>query len=70
MCNIRIVPNKLFIEIGEAKEDLNVFIRLRLRPFLNSFNLYRVYYNTLKGNKIAKKFNKLSMKGVFREFSI
>ena len=58
------------IEVGEAKENLNIFIKLRLRPFLNSFNLYRVYYNTLKGNKIAKKLNKFSVKGVFREFSI
>jgi hypothetical protein len=58
------------IEVGEAEKDLNIFIRLRLRPFLNSFNLYRVYYNALKGNKIAKKLNKLSVKGVFKEFSV
>ena len=70
MYNIQIIPNKLLIEVSEAKKDLNIFIRLRLRPFLNSFNLYRVHYNTLKGNKIAKKLNKLSIKGVFREFNI
>jgi hypothetical protein len=60
----------LLIEVSKAKEDLDIFIRLRLRPFLNSFNLYRVYYNTLRGNKMAKKLNKLSIKGAFREFSV
>ena len=60
----------MLVEVGKAKEDLDIFIRLRLRPFLNSFNLYRVYYDALRGNKIAKKLNKLSVKGVFKEFSI
>jgi len=60
----------LLIKVGKAKEDLNVFIKLRLRPFFNSFNLYRVYYNTFRGNKTAKKFDKLSVKGVFKEFSV
>ena len=60
----------MLVEVGKVKEDLNVFIKLRLRLFLNSFNLYRVHYNTLKGNKIAKKLNKLSIKGVFKEFSV
>ena len=60
----------MLIEVGEAKEDLNIFIRFRFRLFLNSFNLYRVYYNTFRGNKIAKKLNKLSVKGVFKKFSI
>ena len=60
----------MLIEVGKVKEDLNVFIKLKLRLFLNSFNLYKVYYNTLKGNKIAKKLNKFSIKGIFREFSI
>ena len=58
------------IKVNKAKKDLNVFIKLKLRLFLNSFNLYRVYYNTLRGNKIAKKLNKLSIKGVFREFNV
>ena len=58
------------IEVSKAKEDLDIFIRLRLRLFLNSFNLYRVYYNTFRGNKIAKKLNKLSIEEVFKEFSI
>jgi len=58
------------IEVGKAKENLDIFIRLRLRLFLNSFNLYRVYYNILRGNKIAKKLNKLNVKEVFREFSV
>ena len=60
----------MFIEVGKTEEDLNIFIKLRLRPFFNSFNLYKVYYNTFRGNKIAKKLNKLSVKGVFKEFSI
>ena len=60
----------MLIEVSKAKEDLNIFIKLRLRPFLNSFNLYRVHYNTLRGNKIVKKLNKLSVKRVFRKFSI
>ena len=60
----------MFVEVSKAKEDLDIFIKLRLRPFLNSFNLYRVHYNTLKGNKIAKKLNKFSIKGAFREFGI
>ena len=60
----------MFIEVSKAKKDLNIFIRLRLRLFLNSFNLYRVYYNTLRGDKIAKKLNKLSIKRAFKKFSI
>jgi hypothetical protein len=60
----------LLVEVSEAKEDLDIFIRLRLRPFLNSFNLCRVHYDALRGDKIAKKLNKLNIKGVFREFSI
>ena len=70
MYNVQIVPNKLPVEVSKAKEDLNIFIRLRLKLFLNSFNLYRVHYNTLRGNKIAKKLNKFNIKGVFKEFSI
>jgi hypothetical protein len=58
------------IEVGKAKEDLNIFIRLRLRPFLNSFNLYRVHYNALRGDKIVKKLDKLSIKRVFKEFGV
>ena len=64
------VLNKSPIEVSKAKEGLDIFIRLRLKLFLNSFNLYRVYYNTLRGNKIAKKLDELSIKGVFREFSV
>ena len=64
------VLNKLFIEVGKAKETLNIFIKLRLRLFLNSFYLYRVHYNIFKGNKIAKKLNKLNIKGVFGELSV
>jgi len=60
----------LLIEVGKAKEDLDIFIKLRLRLFFNSFNLYRVYYNTLRGNKITKKLNKLGVKEVFKEFSV
>ena len=70
MCDIRIVLNKSPVEVSKAKEDLDIFIRLRLRLFLNSFNSYRVYYNTLRGNKIAKKLDELSIKGVFREFDV
>ena len=70
MYNIRIVLNKLPVEVSKAEEDLDVFIRLRLRLFLNSFNLYRVYYDTLRGNKIAKKLDELSIKGAFREFGV
>ena len=58
------------IKVSKAKKDLDIFIKFRLRPFLNSFNLYRVHYNTLRGNKIAKKLNKLSIKGAFREFGV
>jgi hypothetical protein len=60
----------LFIEVSEAKEDLDIFIRFRLRPFLNSFNLCKVHYNAFRGDKIAKKLNKLNIKGAFREFSV
>ena len=60
----------MLIEVSKAKEDLDIFIRLRLKLFLNSFNSYRVYYDTLRGNKIAKKLNELSIKGVFREFGL
>ena len=58
------------IKVSKVKKNLNIFIRFRLRLFLNSFNLYRVYYNTLKGNKIAKKLDKLNVKKAFKEFSV
>ena len=59
------------IKVNNVKKDLDIVIRLKLRPFFNSFNLYRVHYNTFRGNKIAKKkLNKLSVKRVFREFNI
>ena len=60
----------MLVEVNKAEENLNIFIRFRLRLFFNSFNLYRVHYNTFRGNKIAKKLNKLNIKGVFKEFSI
>ena len=58
------------IKVSKAKEDLDIFIKLRLRLFFNSFNLYRVHYNTYRGNKIAKKLNKFNIKGVFKEFGV
>ena len=70
MYNVQIVLNKSPIEVGKAKEDLDIFIKFRLRLFFNSFNLYRVHYNTFRGNKIAKKLNKLDIKRAFKEFSI
>jgi hypothetical protein len=70
VCDVRIVPNKSPVEVSEAKEDLDVFIRLRLRPFLNYFNSCRVHYDTLRGNKIAKKLDELGVEGAFREFGI
>ena len=60
----------MLIKVGKAKENLNIFIKFRFRLFFNSFNLYRVYYNIFRGNKIVKKLNKLSVKGAFGEFSI
>jgi hypothetical protein len=42
------VPDKLLIKVGKVKEDLNIPIGLRLRPFLNSFYAGRVYYNIIK----------------------
>jgi len=41
------------IEVSKAKEDLDVPIGLRLRPFLNSFYIVKVYYNTPRGNNKA-----------------
>ena len=58
------------IEVGKAEKDLDIFIKFRLRLFFNSFNLYKVYYNTFRGNKIAKKLNKFGIKGVFKEFGV
>ena len=58
------------IKVSKAKKDLDIFIKFRLRPFLNNFNLYKIHYNTLRGNKIVKKLNKLSIKKVFKEFSV
>jgi len=50
---IQVVPNKSPIEVGKAKEDLNIPIGLRLRPSLNSFYAVRVHYNTPRGNNKA-----------------
>jgi len=43
----------LLIEVGEAKEDLDVPIGFRLRLFFNSFYADGVYYNTLRGDDNA-----------------
>jgi len=51
--SIQVVLDKSPIEVGEAKEDLDVPIGLRLRPFLNSFYAGRIYYNTLRCNNKA-----------------
>jgi len=53
------------IEVGKAKENLDILIGLRLRPFLNSFYMRRVYYNTPRGDNKAKELNVLSIKDVF-----
>ena len=45
---IRVVPDKSPIEVGKAKEDLDVPIGLRLRLFLNSFYAGRIYYDTIR----------------------
>jgi hypothetical protein len=63
--SIRVVPDKSPIEVSEAKEDLDIPIGLRLRPFLNSFYAGRVYYNTLRGNNKAQELNVLSIKDIF-----
>ena len=60
----------MLIKVSKAKKDLDIFIKFKFKPFLNSFNLYRVHYNTLKGNKIVKKLNKLNIKGAFKKFNI
>jgi len=53
------------IEVSEAKEDLDVPIGLRLRPFFNSFYTGRVYYNTPRVNNKAQELNVLSIKNAF-----
>ena len=47
------VLDKSPIEVGEAKEDLDIPIGLRLRLFLSSFYTGRVYYNTIRYNNKA-----------------
>jgi len=51
--SIRVIPDKLPIEVSKAKEDLDIPIGLRLRPSLNSFYAVRVHYNTPRGNNKA-----------------
>jgi hypothetical protein len=41
------------IEVNKAKEDLDISIGLKLKLFLNSFYIVRVYYNTPRGNNKA-----------------
>jgi hypothetical protein len=53
VCGIRVVPDKSLIEVSEAKEDLDIPIGLRLRLFLNSFYIGKVYYNTPRSNNKA-----------------
>ena len=53
------------IKVGEVKKDLNIPIGLRLRPFLNSFYMGKVYYNTVKYNNKAQELNVLSIKNAF-----
>ena len=65
VCGIQVVLDKSPIEVGEAKEDLNIPIGLRLRPFLNSFYAGRVHYNTVKYNDEAQELNILSVKDAF-----
>ena len=65
VCSIQIVPDKLPIEVGKAKEDLDVPIGLRLRPFLNSFYTDRVHHNTPRGDNETQELNILSIKNAF-----
>ena len=51
--NIQVVPDKSLIEVSKAEEDLDIPIKLRLRPFLNSFYTGRVHYNIIKYNNKA-----------------
>ena len=50
---IQVVLDKSPIKVGEAKKDLDIPIGLRLRPFLNSFYVGRIYYNTIRYNNKA-----------------
>jgi len=65
VCGIQVVLDKSPIEVGEAKEDLDIPIGLRLRPFLNSFYVGRIYYNTIRYNNKAQELNVLSIKDAF-----
>jgi len=53
VCGIQVVLDKSPIEVSKAKEDLDVPIELRLRLFLNSFYIGRIYYNTIRYNNKA-----------------
>jgi len=53
------------IKVSKAKEDLDIPIGLRLRPFLNSFYVGRIYYNTIRYNNKAQELNILSIKDIF-----
>ena len=53
------------IEVSEAKEDLDIPIGLRLRLFLNSFYMGKVYYNIIKYNDKAQKLNVFNIKNIF-----
>ena len=55
----------MLIEVSKAKEDLDVPIGLKLRPFLNSFYVLKVYYNTIRYNNKAQELNVLSIKDIF-----
>jgi len=51
--NIKVILDKSLIKVGEVKEDLDVLIGFRFKPFLNSFYVVKVHYNTIRGNDKA-----------------
>ena len=44
-----VVENEVAVEIGEAKEGLDILYLLQLRPVLDNFNLCLVHGESLRG---------------------
>jgi hypothetical protein len=63
--NVGIIMNKTAVEVGEAKERLNVFNFPRLRPVTDGLDFVGRHGETLRRKAIAEIFDRVGMKLAF-----
>ena len=69
-CDLQVVMNELPIEVGEAKEGLNVFDLLRFWPLLDDLDFLIGHCQAKVHQDVSKEFNGISVPFPFIHFSI